>query len=102
MATFLNDEDARALRAEIEAKYGSVHRFSLAVGIAPSDIYSLLNGNKPMYARWEKAINNALDEFGEVGDLEITLCDLCKRVEQISAELNALYRKCKAEREVNA
>lgn len=98
-ARILSKEDADALRAEIEAVYGSVHRFAITTGIPTSDMYNVLNGKRPMYSKWERLINMALDKE-EGSDMDKTLLDLCRKVEAISEELNDLYRKYKMEREV--
>lgn len=37
------------------------YRLAKVTGIAPSDIYSALNGNRKMYSGWKKRIADALD-----------------------------------------
>ena len=51
------------LRRRVESKFGSVNKLAKVIDIAPCDLYSAFNGNKPLYPKWEKKIKEALGEI---------------------------------------
>lgn len=90
------------IRGKIIAKYGSVNRFAKAVDMSAQDLYSAFNGNKPMYPKWRKVIEEALGERfetetigrgvwdGTVEDLYDIVWKMSIRIRDLADEVESL------------
>ena len=89
------------IREKIVAKYGSINKLSKVVDISAQDLYSAFNGNKPMYPKWRKMIEEALGERFEPeliarGEWNGTTEDLYDIVWKMSIRLRDLEDEVKS------
>jgi len=93
----LDREELDALRAEIEARHGTVYRFWKRSGLNKSSVYMVLAGTYPGdAARQIKRIQNALDGRGGPAErvfqaIKATACARCARTTKCGA-CDGLFR----------
>ncbi len=51
-----------SVKEKVIAKYGSINKLSMAIGVTNVDLYCAFNGKKPMYPKYKLLIAAALGE----------------------------------------